>query len=1029
MTLEIFLALFILILMVLVSIEDANMGFLLLLTLIPLQHKELFSLVAWDVLPIRIAFFGLLLTTFYRFYLWYRRYKKKETVVKFIKDPILILLVLLFLFRLFSLTYAQDPIYGFKLLAFFSTIIYLYILVKFLFLIKGFAFVEKSLWLYGFLAFITGLVALIQFYVFKLYTIKFGAIWDIPGHNPRVGSTFWDVNHYGAFVMSAIPVTLAFAIYKKGVQRFFWIFNSLFLFFILFITQSRSAWLGMGFSLLIFCAFLFLKGFKKYARYMFYTLTIILLSSILYIELSSTSVIKVYQNFMHTRLDSFDTHFILVRGAYEAYAKSPFIGSGYGNFNEAFRNTTYSDEYFFREKNIVNQRVPSHSIWGEIISETGFIGLILYSLIFVITISILVRGYFLSTQKNSVLSVALISSIISLLISGIFYTYNLEFFWLTVFMGVVLGWHTNPNLNYSTFFKYLHSLNYLPLFALSTYSFFAFFWDLGKTTFIDWDEAIYAEVAKNIVKSNDYLTLQWTLGTPWFEKPPFYMWLSSFFMQLLGFNELSARLPSAIFAVLTVVLVYFFGVKLFKSRFIGFLSGVILVTNADFWYYGRISMLDVTVTFFITATLFFAFLFFEHFKKRYAFLSGVFCGIGVLTKSVVGLLPLPIIFLYILYLIFFKLNFNIKKYLLGILLFLTGLFSVAFPWHFIMYTTYKDKFLDSYFYTHILSRGLTNAQGKTQLFTYYLERFRPSMRLWYLVLIPSFFIYTVYLFKNIKANIFIYLSAVVIFIFFSISKSKLIWYIIPLYPFLALICAYSLYEMFFIFDKYFVKFTNKTKFLNKFITIFEYTNAIGVISIALFFGIFLYTSNVQKLVFVPNFNSDKVKVLKVYNEKYASKPKSGIKALYYLRIQTPVVKFYTQGDSIPSDIGPFTNTIRSAEFTEPLVYISRQGEVKYFRELLGDDKVVVSYQAGAYYLVYVRSGEEYALAKIASYSADINRLIAEYNLETDLNKRNKLLKDINRKQANIYEQQKILHTNLPQKYNLPAIYFTYPELL
>jgi len=49
---QIFLAVFIFILIVLISIEDISTGFLLLLLLVPLQHKELFSLVIWDVLPV-----------------------------------------------------------------------------------------------------------------------------------------------------------------------------------------------------------------------------------------------------------------------------------------------------------------------------------------------------------------------------------------------------------------------------------------------------------------------------------------------------------------------------------------------------------------------------------------------------------------------------------------------------------------------------------------------------------------------------------------------------------------------------------------------------------------------------------------------------------------------------------------------------------------------------------------------------------------------------------------------------------------
>ena len=113
-TIEIFLAIFIFILMVLISIEDIATGFLFLLVLVPLQHKELFSLVYWDVLPIRIAFFGLLLTTFYRFYLWFRRHKKNEVVLSFIKDPILVILVLLYIVRLISIIFiAENKIYIF----------------------------------------------------------------------------------------------------------------------------------------------------------------------------------------------------------------------------------------------------------------------------------------------------------------------------------------------------------------------------------------------------------------------------------------------------------------------------------------------------------------------------------------------------------------------------------------------------------------------------------------------------------------------------------------------------------------------------------------------------------------------------------------------------------------------------------------------------------------------------------------------------------------------------------------------------
>jgi len=90
-----------------------------------------------------------------------------------------------------------------------------------------------------------------------------------------------------------------------------------------------------------------------------------------------------------------------------------------------------------------------------------------------------------------------------------------------------------------------------------------------------------------MVVSNEYVIPHWdSLLTGWFEKPPLYMWVMSFFMKILGFNSWAARLPSAIFGFSTVLLVYLFGKKLFNKT-AAFISSLALMTTVQFLYYPK----------------------------------------------------------------------------------------------------------------------------------------------------------------------------------------------------------------------------------------------------------------------------------------------------------------------------------------------------------------------------------------------------------------------------------------------------------
>ena len=74
------------------------------------------------------------------------------------------------------------------------------------------------------------------------------------------------------------------------------------------------------------------------------------------------------------------------------------------------------------------------------------------------------------------------------------------------------------------------------------------FYRLGVPPLKNWDEAIYAQVAKEITQSGDLLTLHWQ-HADWLEKPPLTFWIMAALFRVFGISEFSARAVSALAGV------------------------------------------------------------------------------------------------------------------------------------------------------------------------------------------------------------------------------------------------------------------------------------------------------------------------------------------------------------------------------------------------------------------------------------------------------------------------------------------------
>jgi len=183
--------------------------------------------------------------------------------------------------------------------------------------------------------------------------------------------------------------------------------------------------------------------------------------------------------------------------------------------------------------------------------------------------------------------------------------------------------------------------------ALLVASLFVIFTRLWETTLASYDDAFYAEKAKEILLTGQWLVPPWDYQ-PNFDNPPLFMWATALLFKLFGPTEFAARLVSASSGVGCILLTYRFGSRLF-GPWVGLFSGAALLTTPYFIKYSRHAMLDTLQTLLVTASLYLLLLALQRHRTGWMDMgAGVLMGLAVLNKSVLGFLPLAIYATYVL---------------------------------------------------------------------------------------------------------------------------------------------------------------------------------------------------------------------------------------------------------------------------------------------------------------------------------------------------------------------------------------------
>lgn len=327
-----------------------------------------------------------------------------------------------------------------------------------------------------------------------------------------------------------------------------------------------------------------------------------------------------------------------------------------------------------------------------------------------------------------------------------------------------------------------------------------------------WDEGRQAVNATLMYLNQNYLVTYFN-GQPdlWNTKPLLLIWLQVLGLKLFGIGEVGLRVPSAVAALLTVSLLFWFGWQKLQKPLIGILAVLILLSTRG--YVAQHVILtgdfDALLTLFITAYSLFFFLYLESFRKKYWVLVIVALILGGLTKSVAVLLPLPGLMLYALFTRKLPALLKQKEVYIG---------AVSFVLVMAAYYYFREQVNPGYWQAvqenELGGRFLKSLEKHNQPWYFYLtgDKFMP----WLLLILPAIFM--AYKFSEGLVRRFALFAGLFFFGFLltiSASKTKLVWYAVPLYPMGAFLVAIGFYYGFqWLIKRYGIRHQNRLIIVN-----------------------------------------------------------------------------------------------------------------------------------------------------------------------------------------------------------------------
>ena len=317
--------------------------------------------------------------------------------------------------------------------------------------------------------------------------------------------------------------------------------------------------------------------------------------------------------------------------------------------------------------------------------------------------------------------------------------------------------------------------------VLVVYVYFAGLNDYG---FLDPDEGRYSEIPREMIETGDYITPRLNY-VKYFEKPILHYWFTACSFLMFGQNEFAGRFFPVILGLMGCAVTGLLAYAITKDKRAGFMSGMILASSTLWFGISRINITDMTLTFFFTLTLYFFRLWINDVnKKSYLIMSYISMALGVLTKGLIAIiLPGIIAVIYAL------MTAQFKKIMTRIFSpTAIAIFILVNSTWFVPVCMINHDFFHFFFIREHFLRYTTTIHERYQPFYFFIP-----------VLMAGLVPYAGMLYDAVKAmfgkcrliaksdGVFLGIWFWITFIFFSFSDSKLVTYILPCFPPIAIL--------------------------------------------------------------------------------------------------------------------------------------------------------------------------------------------------------------------------------------------------
>jgi len=302
----------------------------------------------------------------------------------------------------------------------------------------------------------------------------------------------------------------------------------------------------------------------------------------------------------------------------------------------------------------------------------------------------------------------------------------------------------------------------------------------------DPDEVFYAETAKEMIHQKTWL-VPYLFGEPQFEKPILTFWLMRIGYIIFGISSFSARLFPALFAIVGAFATYFLSIVAYNDKKKAFISFLILISSGLYIGLARAVMTDMIFAVFISLSLVSFFYGYTDIKKKSLGINlfFLFSGLAVLTKGPLGIiLPISAIFLFLAIRKDLKFLFC-KHSILGLLIFIVA----TLPWYWFMINKFGESFINEFFYNDHIRRLFEAEHRSSDTWYSYPATMLGCMFPWSILVFAALLYLAKKIMEKHPSPLYLFLLCWIstTFIICQAAHSKLVSYIFPFFPALAVI--------------------------------------------------------------------------------------------------------------------------------------------------------------------------------------------------------------------------------------------------